>query len=151
MFEQGIIIPHKYTGLICKCKADTKFKPKKSYVYVVVYKSEIVYIGKGNKGRWKHSNNGKSHNTNLNELFYKGEVVDVFILQDGLSDGEALRLESELIKEINPAFNSSQENLEPVICRICSEPISKKNTVGLLQIIEADILSICGTCCILNH
>ena len=61
MFEQGIIIPHKYTGLICKCKADTKFKPKKSYVYVVVYKSEIVYIGKGNKGRWKHSNNGKGN------------------------------------------------------------------------------------------
>lgn len=151
MISQGIIIGHGHTGLICQCKADIKFKPKKSYVYVVVYKSEIVYIGKGNKSRWKHSSNGKSHNIKLNELFYSGEVVDVFILQDGLSDGEALRLETEVIREINPAFNSTQVNLEPTICRICGEPISNKNTVGQLQIIEAGILSICGTCCILNH
>ena len=151
MSEHGIIIGHGHTGLICKCKADIRFKPNKSYVYAVLYKSEIVYIGKGNKSRWKHSNNGKSHNTNLNELFYQGEIVDVFIFRDGLSDGEALRWEAELIEEISPAFNSTKVNLEPTICRMCGEPISNKNTVGQLQIIEADILSICGTCCTLNH
>ena len=151
MSEQRILVGHRHTGLVCQCKADTRFTPKKSYVYAVVHESEIVYIGKGNKSRWKHASNGKSHNIKLNELFYQGEIVDVFIFRDGLSDGEALRWEAELIEEISPAFNSTKVNLEPTICRMCGEPISNKNTVGQLQIIEADILSICGTCCTLNH
>ena len=43
----------------------------KYYVYHVLFDDEIIYVGKGQGNRYKHPTSGKSHNYNLNILWFR--------------------------------------------------------------------------------
>lgn len=76
-------------------------------VYVCKYEEEIVYIGKGVKGRHKHCKSGTSHVLELNRLYFTGlsDLVTVEIVGYFEKDEEALRLEKNLILKHQPKFN----------------------------------------------
>lgn len=75
------------------------------YVYAATHNNEIVYIGKGKESRYLHCASGSSHVYELNKLHFSGELVEVAILKDALTDTEATKLEREMIEEVRPAFN----------------------------------------------
>lgn len=85
---------------------DVARKPQKNYVYFAKHGDEIVYIGQGNKDRWKHCNSGKSHCYGLNALHFQGSTVCVEIFKDGMSKQEALKLERRLICQHRPQLNT---------------------------------------------
>jgi len=76
-------------------------------VYVCKYNGEIVYIGKGVKGRHKHCKSGTSHVFDLNRLYFTGlsDLLTVEIVGYFEKDEEALRLEKSLILKHQPKFN----------------------------------------------
>lgn len=80
----------------------------KYYIYCGKLDGEIIYIGKGIGKRYLHIKSGKSHNANLNRLFFcNNNPVEVEILLGGISTEEqAIRLEKEFILEFNPVYNS---------------------------------------------
>lgn len=84
------------------------------YIYGVKYKGEIVYIGKGIRRRYLHACNGRSHNKELNRIYFcEDEKVEVFIILSGIIDSkQAQRLEKEFILEFNPKYNSVVLNSE---------------------------------------
>lgn len=86
----------------------------KHYVYGVKHKGEIVYVGKGVGRRYLHTCNGRSHNKELNRIYFcEGEKVEVFIILSGITDSkQAQRLEKEFILELNPKYNSVVLNSE---------------------------------------
>ena len=63
-------------------------------VYEVSYKGVPVYIGSGEQGvRSKHVKSGKSHNVNLNQLFFTDpDNVVISILRENLSQEESLEI-----------------------------------------------------------
>lgn len=76
------------------------------YVYFVTYMDKIVYIGKGAGDRYKHPTSGRSSCYYLNELHFRGEVVDVRLFKTNLSARAAAVLEAEQINLHKPTFNT---------------------------------------------
>lgn len=68
-----------------------------SYVYMAVVDGSIKYIGKGDTLRWKHCISGVSHVKMLNRDFFSGRKIEVYIIKAGMTNEDALKLESELI------------------------------------------------------
>lgn len=81
------------------------------YIYYATHKDVIVYIGKGSKDRYKHCTSGKSHNFEMNEIYFqhlhfKAEPIEVNILKGFYDEEEAYEFELMLINEFKPKFNS---------------------------------------------
>lgn len=75
-------------------------------VYEVLHNGIPVYIGSGEIGRHLHAKSGKSHNSDLNELYFNDpDNIVVQILREDLSKEESLELEKEYIQAIHPKFN----------------------------------------------
>lgn len=76
------------------------------YVYIVRYKGEIVYIGKGKYRRYEHVNSGCSHIYEANRLHHnEGAVFDVTITHKNSTDEFATAKEKELILKLQPKWN----------------------------------------------
>ena len=89
----------------------------------VAYSNEntVLYVGQGNIGRHKHCKSGISHNKELNRYYFlNGEdsSMKVNIIQTFNNTSDALLLEKELIKSLNPLFNSVHNVKEDVDCGI---------------------------------
>lgn len=75
-------------------------------IYEVLYKGKVVYIGSGLPDRPKHVKSGKSHNINLNQLFFTDpDNVVISILRENLSQEESLEMEKDYIQAYEPEFN----------------------------------------------
>ena len=76
-------------------------------VYICKKDGEIVYIGKGRKGRHKHCNSGTSHVYELNEIHFKegSNILETEVVKYFKTDEEATILERLLIQKYKPAFN----------------------------------------------
>lgn len=60
-------------------------------VYIAKDKTgEYLYIGSGKHGRHKHCASGTSHCYELNDMHFKGEVITVEVVNQGLSKDEAM-------------------------------------------------------------
>ena len=81
-------------------------------VYFVRYKSEVVYIGSGVRGREKHTTSGVSHVYELNKLHFAGEEVDVTVVKEFTSKEASLSFEMEQIKKHRPTYNKVHNNTE---------------------------------------
>ena len=89
------------------------------YVYVCRVDGEVTYVGKGKGDRWKHCLSGKSHNRKLNEAVILGKDVSVDFVKKGLSESEALTLESALISVLDTPFNVVKPSTQTV-CEVRS-------------------------------
>lgn len=78
------------------------------YVYIAKLDGEVIYVGKGFGKRYLHCRSGGSHNVELNRLFFSGEVVDVSIHKDGLTNKEAEDMEKTLITILQPYCNQKK-------------------------------------------
>lgn len=76
-------------------------------VYEVLHKGIPIYIGSGVSGeRHKHVKSGKSHNPELNKLFFEDpDNIVVQVLRDDLSKEESLEIEKEYIQATEPKLN----------------------------------------------
>ena len=78
-------------------------------VYIAYGKdNEVLYVGQGNTGRYKHCLSGTSHNRNLNRYYFKnGEdgSIRVEVLHTNLTQDESIEIEMELINSLKPLFN----------------------------------------------
>lgn len=88
-----------------------KYKEGEKHIVYIATKPEetfdnIVYIGSGKGTRYKHVKSGTSHNRFLNDLYFKGEDLNVMVFAAGLSQAESLKLEKELIAFYNPPANT---------------------------------------------
>ncbi len=94
---------------------------KKYYVYKAIaergeHKGKVVYIGKGKGLRLQHCLSGCSSSKEINKYFFlngEEESMSVHIMEYFETDLEALKRESELIKELRPIFNKL-EIVKPV-------------------------------------
>jgi len=89
-------------------------KVNKYYVYLHTEGDEVVYVGKGCGCRAYRVSYGTSgSNTNQAHQAWKHEQLDAGLLPHDwvsfeaihLTEGEALAIEAELIKELKPRFN----------------------------------------------
>lgn len=76
----------------------------RNYVYMAVVDGTIKYIGKGDTLRWKHCISGVSHVKMLNRDFFSGRKIDVYIIKAGMTNEDALKLESELIANFSSHY-----------------------------------------------
>ena len=79
------------------------------YVYQVTLKGEVVYVGKGKGNRADHVLSGKSHNYNLNKLYFEhlllGADLPVVEKVKYFSNEEsALGFEAYMIRELLPIY-----------------------------------------------
>ena len=76
-------------------------------VYICKYDGEIVYIGQGLKGRYKHCTSGTSHVYELNEIVFckNKELLNVEIIFESCDQGKVKQLEKELILKHRPIYN----------------------------------------------
>lgn len=75
-------------------------------VYEVLYKNIPIYIGSGKSDRINHVKSGKSHNVELNKLFFQDpDHIVVNILREDLTKEESLQLEKDFIQATQPKFN----------------------------------------------
>lgn len=75
-------------------------------VYAAKYDNEIVYIGSGVNGRERHCTSGCSHVYALNKLHFAKEQVEVVVLGRFNTKEESLTVETSLIIEYKPRFNT---------------------------------------------
>lgn len=75
-------------------------------VYAAKYDNEIVYIGSGVNGRERHCISGCSHVYALNKLHFAKEQVEVVVLGRFNTKEESLTVETSLIIEHKPRFNT---------------------------------------------
>ena len=68
------------------------------YVYQVTIDGVLSYVGKGSGNRYLHATSGTSNNYELNKAHFSGKIIRSEILQGGLSDYQARKLEKKLIK-----------------------------------------------------
>ena len=71
-----------------------------------------LYVGQGTKGRHKHCTSGKSHNKLLNKFYFtqgENELV-VKVIYNNLTKEASLRIEKDLIRDLNPDFNIAHKN-----------------------------------------
>lgn len=73
----------------------------KYYVYIIKYKEDIIYIGKGTKNRYLVSRNTNTYLSSIPNSFLS--ISKIF---NNLTNLEALAIESKLIKTIKPVFNT---------------------------------------------
>lgn len=64
-----------------------------------------LYVGEGKPNRYLHLTSGVSHVYEANAYHFAGKVLEVKVFESGLSKEEAVRLESEYINKLNPAWN----------------------------------------------
>ena len=76
-------------------------------IYEVLHNGIPVYIGSGKQGeRHLHVKSGKSHNPDLNQLFFTDpDNLIVQVLREDLTKEESLEYEKEYIQAIQPKFN----------------------------------------------
>ena len=78
-------------------------------VYVAYGKdNEVLYVGQGNTGRYKHCLSGTSHNRDLNRYYFRnGEdgSIRVEVLHTNLTQDESIEIEMKLINQLKPLFN----------------------------------------------
>ena len=83
-------------------------------VYVAYDKQgNPLYVGQGAKGRHKHCTSGKSHNKLLNKFYFtqgENELV-VKVIYNNLTKEDSLRIEKEMIQDLNPEFNMTNKIL----------------------------------------
>ena len=94
--SSGGIVPDRVTG-------------EENYVYVVLNNvrtcGDVIYIGTGKGARHMHVNSGKSHNKELNRMYFANEPADKYLFADGLTKDDAGKLERDLIAFFNPLAN----------------------------------------------
>jgi len=105
----------------------------KYYVYQVVHEGEVIYVGKGKGGRYKHATSGKSHNYKLNEFHFKhkllGDVLpEVDIIKYFEEEKDALAYESKLILEHYPYCNIQKKENALDLFKV--EPVKDGGTEG---------------------
>lgn len=66
---------------------------KRYYVYVCKKDDQVVYVGKGTRGRLNHCISGKSSCSGLNQAVAKGDNLSVEKIADGLTEEMAIYLE----------------------------------------------------------
>ena len=79
-------------------------------VYEVLYLNKCVYIGSGSlsKKRHEHAKSGKSHNPDLNRLYFTDpDNMVVNIIREGLTKQESLEMEKEYIQATEPIYNKA--------------------------------------------
>ena len=86
-------------------------KEGQHYVYLARLSGEIIYVGSGYAKRYLHCRNGRSHNKELNRLYFTGTEVEVVIHKDGLSKEHSLGMEKHLIELLEPYCNKQRYNL----------------------------------------
>lgn len=83
---------------------------KKKEVYVAYgLNDEVLYVGQGNIGRNTHCYSGASHNKHLNRYYFlNGEdgCIRIEVINTTACEKDALNIETKLIKELLPLFNS---------------------------------------------
>lgn len=98
-------------------------------VYCAKLEDKIIYIGSGPFGRQKHCVSGCSHVYALNNLHFKGVVIDVSILRYGLTKEESLSIEKEFIQAYLPIYNkvhNKARNGEPKNRRLSTNTLNKR-------------------------
>ena len=80
------------------------------YVYQVTLGDEVVYIGKGKGERYNHVLSGKSHNYNLNKLYFEhlllgADLPVVDLVGHFYNSEDALKYETYLIRDLLPTYN----------------------------------------------
>lgn len=103
--------------------------PKIYYVYKHIDPEtrEVMYIGKGSKGRaWyfgHESGRSEEHNSYLMTLTYRGYTAEAFveIISSQLTEEEAFKLESALLEDHfnRPKYNSKKDHS----CKLTQEVI----------------------------
>jgi|TARA_A100001391_G_scaffold141360_1_gene99224 hypothetical protein len=83
----------------------------KYYVYKVTLEGRVVYVGKGSGTRINHVSSGCSHNSKINEAYFRSKLLGepplkVEIITYLETSKEALAEESRLIKELDPDYNT---------------------------------------------
>lgn len=79
--------------------------PKGYYIYCAVINEEVVYVGMGKGYRCEHINSGISQCYHLNKAHFEGDVFNIFILHEGLTEEGAKGMELEEIRRMAPRFN----------------------------------------------
>ena len=78
-------------------------------VYIAYGKdNEVLYVGQGNTGRYKHCLSGTSHNRDLNRYYFnngEGDCIKVEKLFENLSINDATHLETLCINHLSPSCN----------------------------------------------
>ena len=82
------------------------------YVYKVIVDNRLVYVGKGKGSRLNHVTSGSSHNSKLNEYYFRYKLLNeteplVHIVKEFIYEGSALRYEKFLIRKYLPECNST--------------------------------------------
>lgn len=95
-------------------------KPEAHYVYMVYIDQRLKYIGKGFGSRYQHCLSGTSHVFGLNKAYFEGNTIEVMLYADGMSEQNALNLESSLISlwychKNENLFNTKGINQQPNI------------------------------------
>jgi len=83
---------------------------KKYYVYFVKHRDIIVYIGSGHGARYEHASSGTSHNTLLNEIYFRNTIlgdegVIINLAEYNLTKEKALQREGVYIRRYRPVGN----------------------------------------------
>ena len=86
----------------------TSSKIESFEVYFCYYKGQVVYIGKGRKGRHKHCNSGVSHVFELNKIYFTegADILDVKVIKHCETDKDAMEFEKDSILKFKPKFNT---------------------------------------------
>ncbi len=74
-------------------------------VYVAKFGGKVMYVGEGKPLRYLHLTSGISHCYEANKHHFLGNSLKVEVVREGLSKGEARKVESELILELQPQWN----------------------------------------------
>ena len=74
-------------------------------VYLGKVGDKVVYVGQGVPTRPAHLNSGVSACYLANKHHFKGRSAEIEIVAEGLCKPEAVKLESELIRELQPVWN----------------------------------------------
>lgn len=81
------------------------------YVYVVFVDKQLKYIGKGKEKRFEHACSGCSTVFGLNRDYFEGKLIEVGIAKDKMSETEALKLETAMIRTFGGSYGISLYNI----------------------------------------
>ena len=79
--------------------------PDGCYIYYIWQDDKIVYVGRGNRFRYKHANSGRSTCRELNRLHFLGVKFRVTIEEQGLTYEESKRQEKIHMNKFTDLFN----------------------------------------------
>lgn len=86
-------------------------KSQKNYVYVVFVDKSLKYIGKGRGDRYKHAVSGISSVMELNRDLFLGKLIEVKIVQNGLTESVATLLERDMIGSAKDKYDLYNKKL----------------------------------------